>query len=795
MVWRALAAGTLLGLIGLAAAPFSQAADSPVEFEVASTAYLVLARERLERGRQADDGLEMAIAHHMIARNMSSRGQYLPAKTHIRQAIALLRELDQPLLSIEVDNSLAAVLARLDRGHEATHIGLDALQRAESLGDIEQAIRARLTLSTLAALSGAHDQARKLATEALVDARNMNLTDWQARLKINLVRIAFETQPDFDGEPWLDQLRSLDDNRLESQTRLAILLAELVVLGRLGQDSQAIERLTNAWRSTRYTDSLFLEGYVTWNLATLLCERGDLAVADALFRVSLSRFERTGSLAERGRMLAAHAHCLSEHQRDGEAFALLQQSQTALAQADRDRQADVVTAQMLAYNSERQRLELERLEAEQALLHQQLSSRRWQTLALVAFSALLVALSGLLWSRSNRLHQQKHAERALAQTRIDLLARTSHEIRNPVQGLIGQLEKDAASNPGLSHDPRFGSALAAGRLIDHLARDYLDLALIQQQKLRIEADAHCRLSTVIERVRMLIEGMFQNGGETLVIEAEADLPDWVRMDSDRLIQVLLNAIINGFKHGDKQAVRLTIRRSRNRRHLVFCVRDQGPGFASTGPELFNPYWSGGDPSLRGSGLGLAVSAEIVQRLGGDIRASNPPEGGAELSIRLPLIVIDPHQQPHDHERLDELLDRFKGVTLAVVDDDEFAAMGISAIAGALGCTTYVASNATELEALLAVNDPDVLLIDQRLGQQTGLALASLVRRHDIDHRATPRLILMVSGGEVPPEMSQPPFDAWCRKPLAMRTLAEHIARHFEQHPASAHAADERSPAR
>ena len=783
MTWRAIAAGTLFLGVCLAAAPMGQAEDLPADIETASSAYLEFARERLERARETDNSLEMATAHHMIARNMSSRGHYLPAETHVRQAIALLAELDQPILAIEVANSLAAILARLDRGHEATEIGLEALRRAESLGNVEQAIRARLTLSTLAAMSDAYDQARELALEALVDARAIDLPDWQARLKINLVRIAFDTQPDFDGEPWLGQLRALDETRLENQTRLAILLAELVVLGRLGRDDQAIQQLTEAWRSTRLIDSLFLEGYVTWNLATLLCEQGDVAVADTLFRVSLSRFEHTGNLTERGRMLGAHAHCLSSHLRVDEAFVLLQQSQSLLEQANRERQADVVTAQMLAYNSERQLREMERLGAEQAALRQQLSLRRWQTLALVAFSALLIALSGLLWSRSNRLNEQKQAEQALAETRIDLLARTSHEIRNPVQGLIGQLEKDAALNPNLTRDPHFGSALAAGRLIEHLARDYLDLALIQQQKLRIETDAHCQLSAVIERVRMLIEGMFHNGREKLIIEAEPALPDWIRIDSDRLIQVLLNAIINGFKHGDKQAVRLTIRRSRNQRYLVFCVQDQGPGFASTGPELFNPYWSGGDPSLRGSGLGLAVSAEIVQRLGGDIRASNPSEGGALLCIRLPLIIIDPSQQPRDHDRLDELLDRFKGVRLAVVDDDEFAAMGMSAIAGALGCTTHVAGDAEELKALLATADPEVLLIDQRLGQQPGLALASLARQHDLERRMTPRLILMVSGGEAPPDLDQPPFDAWCRKPLAMRTLAEHIDRHIRQHAA------------
>ncbi|MGY6631171.1 MAG: ATP-binding protein [Wenzhouxiangella sp.] len=780
MLRRAIAVGVLLLVTVLPAASLTLAATLPAGIETASAAYLDFARERLERARRSEDRLEMAVAHHMIGRNMASRGQYLAAETHIRQAIEMLADLDQPALAIDVDNSLASVLVRLNRGREATEIGLEALRRAERLGDTDQAIRARLTLSTLAALSGAHEQARALALEALGEARSADRPDWQARLKINLSRIAFDTQPDFDGEPWLGQLKALDETQLESQTRLAILLTELVILGRLGRDMQAIEQLTEAWRSTRYIDSLFLEGYVTWNLATRLCQHGEVAVADALFRVSFSRFEQAGSLTERGQMLRAHAHCLSEHQHNDEAFVLLQQSQTLLEQADRERQGDIITAQMLAFNSERQQRELERLKADQVALQQQLSLRRWQTLALVALSALLVALSGLLWSRSKRLNEQKHAEQALAQTRIDLLARTSHEIRNPVQGLIGQLERDAARNPKLTHEPGFGSALAAGRLIEHLARDYLDLALIQQQKLRIETDADCQLSAVIERVRMLIEGMFRDGREKLIIDAEPDLPDRVRIDSDRLIQVLLNAIINGFKHGDKQSVRLTIRRSRNRRHLVFCIRDEGPGFASTGPELFNPYWTGGDPSLRGSGLGLAVSAEIVQRLGGDIRASNPPDGGAELSIRLPLIVIDPERKTPDPDRLDELLDRFKGVCLAVVDDDEFAAMGMTAIAGALGCETHVAGNADELNALLATVDPEILLIDQRLGGQPGLALARLVRQHERKHRDSPRLILMVSGGEAPPELDQPPFDAWCRKPLAMRTLAEHIERHIQQ---------------
>ena len=80
--------------------------------------------------------------------------------------------------------------------------------------------------------------------------------------------------------------------------------------------------------------------------------------------------------------------------------------------------------------------------------------------------------------------------------------------------------------------------------------------------------------------------------------------------------------------------------------LVLRVLDRGPGFAPAMLERFGkPYQSSkGKP---GGGLGLFLSVNVARTLGGRIEARNRPDGGAEVSMRLPLAALSPHQKEHD----------------------------------------------------------------------------------------------------------------------------------------------------
>jgi two-component system, NtrC family, C4-dicarboxylate transport sensor histidine kinase DctB len=122
-------------------------------------------------------------------------------------------------------------------------------------------------------------------------------------------------------------------------------------------------------------------------------------------------------------------------------------------------------------------------------------------------------------------------------------------------------------------------------------------------------------------------------------------PVWVSGNSVRLEQVLINLLRNSIDAMKDSASKfISIRIELDERHVVLRVRDTGSGISPEVLErLFEPFFTTKAPG-HGLGLGLAISASIVQAMHGEMRAANHPEGGAEFTLKLPLAPADPERQ-------------------------------------------------------------------------------------------------------------------------------------------------------
>ena len=122
-------------------------------------------------------------------------------------------------------------------------------------------------------------------------------------------------------------------------------------------------------------------------------------------------------------------------------------------------------------------------------------------------------------------------------------------------------------------------------------------------------------------------------------------PVWVSGNSVRLEQVLINLLRNSIDATkDSAHKRISIRMELDERHVVLRVRDTGSGISPEAAlRLFEPFFTTKAPG-HGLGLGLAISASIVQAMHGEMRAANHPEGGAEFTLRLPLAPTIPERE-------------------------------------------------------------------------------------------------------------------------------------------------------
>jgi len=138
---------------------------------------------------------------------------------------------------------------------------------------------------------------------------------------------------------------------------------------------------------------------------------------------------------------------------------------------------------------------------------------------------------------------------------------------------------------------------------------------------------------LIADVRVLLEAKLQKGGKTVeVVASPEQLP--IRSDEDGLRQVLLNVLLNALDFtppGGKVSIK--VRSESGLKMVVTEVVDPGPGIGSRDPEgLFEPFIT---TKAKGTGLGLVVSRQVVESLGGTITIANLPGGGARCRICLP----------------------------------------------------------------------------------------------------------------------------------------------------------------
>lgn len=209
----------------------------------------------------------------------------------------------------------------------------------------------------------------------------------------------------------------------------------------------------------------------------------------------------------------------------------------------------------------------------------------------------------------------------------EMAAHVAHEIRNPLAGIRGACEVLFADGEGTSQE--IGDEVL--HQIDRLNRTVTDLLRFSNPR-----DVHATptdLHGVIERVVALFGEAAEARGVQIERSFAAQLPP-VELDPAQVEQVLYNLIVNA---AQAMSYRGSIRVETaldGDDHVRIVVRDSGPGLSAEAlHKAFNPFFT---TRTEGTGLGLSIVKKIVAAHGGAVALANPPGGGAEVRVRLPL---------------------------------------------------------------------------------------------------------------------------------------------------------------
>ncbi|MBR9991348.1 MAG: PAS domain S-box protein [Gemmatimonadetes bacterium] len=252
-----------------------------------------------------------------------------------------------------------------------------------------------------------------------------------------------------------------------------------------------------------------------------------------------------------------------------------------------------------------------------------------------------LALRAALAVDNARLYR---AAQEINQTKSDLFAAISHDLRTPLNSIIGHADLLAMGIPetlgegGLRHVERINkSALHLVHLID----DLLTLVRLEAGREELQLD-DVSVGDVVSDVRAVVELLASERGLKFTTHVAA--PDLtLRTDPSRLRQVLLNLIGNAIKYTDDGSIRLVVESDGDAVRLV--VIDTGVGIASDDLEkMFEPFWQA-DTARRntdkGTGLGLSVVQRMIALLGGRIQVESKPGSGSTFTVTLPV------RHPHD----------------------------------------------------------------------------------------------------------------------------------------------------
>ena len=339
----------------------------------------------------------------------------------------------------------------------------------------------------------------------------------------------------------------------------------------------------------------------------------------------------------------------------------------------------------------------------------------------------------------------KEAELA-NKTKSLFLANMSHEIRTPLNGIIGFI--NILSKTTLTPEQKNyidTLKISSGDLLN-IVTDILDISKIESGQLQIN-NHKFKLDDMIDDLMQIESLKAKEKKVELFLECNSDIPNMLIGDAVRIRQVLLNLIDNAIKFTNNGTVIIKINIEKQHTDCVwleFSVKDTGIGIKKEDEKrLFAPFSQiQNNNNITGIGLGLAISKELVSKLGGRLRVRSEPGKGSEFyfSLLLSLGSDDKHAS-NIQARMPASLSIPSASRILIVDDNDINRKVAVYLLEELNAVVSEASSGQKAIELCNSQKFDLILMDIRMPGISGIDTTKLIRAQNIINNKTPIIAL------------------------------------------------------
>lgn len=385
----------------------------------------------------------------------------------------------------------------------------------------------------------------------------------------------------------------------------------------------------------------------------------------------------------------------------------------------------------------------------------------------IPFIAACAFLISAYYQGKTRLNEFESQQRALFESqksyqliqlhalKDEVLAKTSHELKTPLHGIIGLAEalmEGATGRLSQSTNTNLSMIVASGKRLNALINDILDATKLRHNSLNLQY-GNIDLSSLVNVVLSLLSSSIPKDTLKLINQVPKDFPN-IWADEDRLHQILINLIGNAIKFTNTGTI--TVSATLQNKFVEIIVADTGVGIASDRIGKIFDFFEQVDTTIvnkyGGTGIGLNITKQLVELHGGEIYVQSQVGQGSQFRFTLPwtakkklaplkygdaLEIPNLRQLPQkkvDIESLPEASNNYLPIRkqsafhIFLVDDDLINLKILENHLTLEGYTTTSINEANDLLQALEIKMPDLILLDVMMPQQNGFMLCTEIRK-------------------------------------------------------------------